>query len=228
MRIFLLEDDVSLQKGISLKLTKEGHEIKCASCVKEGLLCASERFDMAILDVNLPDGSGLDLCAALRESAPETHILILTANDMETDIVMGYELGADDYMTKPFSLAVLLSKVGAVSRKLLPRGEDSGASSCETVSTDPARMTATVRGKTVALTRNEMRLLSGLLKNAGQVLTKERLLETLWDIDGDFVDENTLAVNIRRLREKLEVDPGNPRLIENIRGVGYRLNGDVK
>ncbi len=222
MRIFILEDDLSLQKGIALKLMKEGHELECAADMATALYCIRKPWDMAVIDVNLPDGSGLDICRRLRESSRETHILILTANDQETDIVMGYELGADDYMTKPFSLSVLLSKINAVKRRI---GDTEGTRTDSVL--DPVKQTAAIRGRTVNLTGNELRLLKALLQNSGQVLTKGQLLQILWDTDGEFVDENTLAVNIRRLREKIEEDPGNPVIVENIRGVGYRLNKDM-
>ena len=220
MRIFLLEDDMSLQRGIELKLTKEKHEVVCADRITQARQEILKAFDMAVLDLNLPDGSGMDICRELREKTEVTHILILTSNDAETDIVTGYEMGADDYMTKPFSLSVLMSKINAVQR----RTEQACQNQSKSFSFDSARQTAEVRGRTVSLTRNEWRLFCALWRNAGQTVTKGQLLESLWDIDGEFVDENTLAVNIRRLREKIEENPSNPIIIENVRGIGYRLN----
>ena len=219
MKIFLLEDDNSLQKGIDLKLSKEGHQVICADTVASARQKINNAFDMAILDLNMPDGSGMDICREFREKPKVPHILILTSNDAETDIVMGYEMGADDYMTKPFSLSVLLSKINAVQRRIGQTTQNIPA-----YIFDSAKQTVEIRGEIVSLTRNEWRLLYALWQNAGQTLTKERLLETLWDIDGEFVDENTLAVNIRRLREKIEENPSAPAIIENVRGVGYRLN----
>ena len=221
MRIFLLEDDNSLQRGIELKLSKEKHQVICAGTTASARQKITDEFDMAILDLNLPDGSGMDICKELRSKIPPPHILILTSNDAETDIVMGYEMGADDYMTKPFSLSVLLSKVNAVQRRtdrIAPENQS------QAFIFDSAKQTVEIRGQTISLTRNEWRLLYALWQNSGQTLTKEQLLESLWDIDGEFVDENTLAVNIRRLREKIEENPSSPVIIENIRGVGYRLN----
>lgn len=220
MRIFILEDDASLQKGISLKLTKEGHEVYSAYDVAAADQHKHHEFDFAIIDVNLPDGSGLEVCKKLRGAWPSLHILLLTANDTETDVVMGYELGADDYMTKPFSLSVLLSKVNAVRRRL------EGGSDAIPLGFDPAKQTAVINGKCISLTRNETRLLNAFLQNIGRILTKEQLIQTLWNIEGDYIDGNTLAVNIQRLRNKIECDSGSPQLIENIRGVGYRLNRD--
>lgn len=221
MNIFLLEDDNSLQRGIELKLSKEGHHVVCADSVASSLRIIDKPFDMpifdmAILDLNLPDGSGMEICKKLRKKSVSPHILILTSNDTEIDIVIGYEMGADDYMTKPFSLSVLLSKVNAVQRRTSIKSTP--------FTFDSAKHTVEIGGQIVSLTRNEWRLLYALWQNAGQTLTKEKLLESLWDIDGEFVDENTLAVNIRRLREKIEENPSNPQIIENIRGIGYRLN----
>lgn len=218
MNIFILEDDLSLQKGISLKLKKEGHDIHCSFDITSAKKYINHQFDFAIIDINLPDGNGLEICKELRETWSSTHILILTANDAETDIVMGYELGADDYMTKPFSLSVLLSKINVVKRHL------EGNHNITPLSFDPAKQTIIVNNKLVLLTRNETRLLNAFLHNIGQILTKEQLIQTLWDIDSDFVDDNTLAVNIQRLRGKIEDDHKKPKLIENIRGVGYRFN----
>lgn len=216
MRIFILEDDESLRQGISLKLSKEGHDVSGAADAASAKAYINRQFDFAIIDVNLPDGSGLEICQAFRASRPTVHILILTANDAETDVVMGYELGADDYMTKPFSLAVLLSKINAVQRHM------KGAANTYPLGFDPLRQTVVAGGEPVPLTRNEARLLDAFLHNIGQILTKEQLIQALWGLDGDFVDSNTLAVNIQRLRSKL--DDGY-RLIESIRGVGYRFNG---
>ena len=219
MNILLLEDDISLQKGIELKLIKEGHQIICSDNILSARQKISKMFDMAILDLILPDGSGMDICYELRKLPVPPHILILTSNDAETDIVMGYEMGADDYMTKPFSLSVLISKINAVQRR-----KSQANSHNSSLYVDSAKQTVEIRDQTVSLTRNEWRLFYALWQNTGQTLTKGQLLESLWDIDGEFVDENTLAVNIRRLREKIEECPSNPIIIENVRGIGYRVN----
>ena len=222
MRILLAEDDFSLKNGILFKLSKEGHDVCCANTVADAIgLISHDEFHLAILDVNLPDGSGLDICRYIRQHSPATFVLFLTAQDTETDIVMGYDMGADDYITKPFSLAVLIGKVTALARRL----SDIPSIGVGAITIDSSMQTATVRGIIMPLTRNEMRLLSAMLQNPNQVITKEQLLRILWDIDGEFVDENTLAVNIRRLREKIEENPSQPKLIETVRGVGYRLKG---
>ena len=220
MNIFLLEDDVSLQKGIELKLLKEGHHVICRGDISSAKKEMHKAFDLAILDMNLPDGSGMDICLELQKMPEPPHILVLTANDAETDIVTGYELGADDYVTKPFSLSVLLSKINAVQRRL---EQNTKKDRSDNILFNPDKQTVEIFGQAILLTRNEWRLFYALWQNAGQTLTKSQLLETLWDIDGDFVDENTLAVNIRRLREKVEKNPSNPQIIENVRGIGYRV-----
>ncbi|MCL2664021.1 MAG: response regulator transcription factor [Defluviitaleaceae bacterium] len=229
MRILLVEDDDSLRAGLEFILSKDGHETKRADTVCGALFLLTENdFDMALLDVALPDGSGLDICGHIRRTSPATHVLLLTAKDTETDIVVGYETGADDYLTKPFGVSVLKGKVNAAARRIAKTTEanvKTNVKVCE-IMLDAANQAAAVRGTAVSLTRNEFRLLSAFIKNPGQVLSKETLLHTLWDIDGDFVDENTLAVNIRRLREKIELDPSRPVVIETVRGAGYRMKAD--
>ena len=170
MRILLVEDDSSLQSGISFMLSKEGYDVLCAGTVDGALsLMAANNFHLAILDINLPDGSGLDICRCIRRDAPSTHVLFLTARDAETDVVVGYDMGADDYLTKPFSISVLVSKVNALARRIeeVPSVGD--------IILNASKQTATVRGEDVQLTRNELRLLSAFMQNAGQVLSKEQL-----------------------------------------------------
>lgn len=218
MKILLLEDDAALRDGIAFKLKRDGHQVHVADSVQSAQEVLGEPIDAAILDITLPDGSGLSVCQSLRQRQPGVHILMLTAQDTELDTVIGYESGCDDYVTKPFSLAVLMGKLSAVQRRL----ETAQAVHAE-LALDAARQCVIKRGTRIDLTRNELRLLDMLMRHPGQVLTKGQLLESLWDAGGEFVDENTLAVNIRRLREKIEDDPSKPRLIENVRGVGYRF-----
>lgn len=216
MRILLLEDDASLREGIAFKLGREGHEVLAAATLAEARGLLSEALDFAILDIGLPDGSGLEICRALRRKSPDIFLLMLTAQDTEVDEILGYESGCDDYLTKPFSLSVLMAKIAAAAR----RSEKNPANGLRL---DAARQTATLNGARVELSRNEMRLLDIFLRHSGQILTKEQLLSALWDAHGEFVNENTLAVNIRRLREKIEKNPSAPEIIVNVRGVGYKL-----
>lgn len=227
--ILLLEDDYSLCRGISFKLEKEGYRVWAAGSVRKGLELFTENpVDFVICDITLEDGSGIDFCRKIRETSL-VRFLFLTALDTEIDIVMGYEVGADDYMTKPFSLSVLLSKVNAAFARRYASGDIEGKDGRTAIRSGPltfnsSEMKLTIGGNIVALTKNELRLLSLFLERPGQVLTKAQFLEALWDYNSQFVDENTVAVNIRRLREKIETNPARPELIKNVRGIGYLWN----
>ena len=226
LNILLVEDDESLNRGISFKLKKEGYQVYPVFSLGE----AREKFnaggiDLIILDAGLPDGSGFDFCSEIRAHS-SVYILFLTAFDRETDIVAGYDTGGDDYITKPFSLAVLMSKIGAFARRNADKANNPASDQTALVSGNivlyPSEMKLLKSGQQIEITKNEFKLLRLLLENAQQVLTRERILSVLWDIDGNFVDDNTIAVNIRRLREKIEEDPSNPLYIGNVRGMGYK------
>lgn len=240
--ILLVEDDSSLRRAVSLKLEREGYYVHTAKTLREAWeMCQMYSLALIICDIALPDGSGLDFCekvracgkmhkigTAQRENA-DCMFMFLTAMDTETDIINGYEAGGDDYITKPFSLAVLISKVNAMMERYGSRNM-TGTAQTKTaemvlrsgsISFDSSRNTVTKDGEPLALTAKEQKLLIYFLKNPLKILSKNQLLEAIWDVDGDFVDDNTVAVNIRRLREKVEDDPSNPALIKNIRGLGY-------
>lgn len=220
-RILLLEDDESLRRGICFKLGKEGYETAACAGMQEGMRLWSENeFELIICDITLEDGSGLDFCREIRRSS-NVRFMFLTAMDQEIDIVMGYEAGADDYVVKPFSLAVLISKVHAVFARMDARDEkiESGK-----VCVHKTEMKVTVSGEERNLTKNEWKLLLLFISHPRQVFSKGQLLEQIFDLDGEFADENTVAVNIRRLREKIEPDPSKPEYIKNIRGIGYLWN----
>lgn len=240
--ILLVEDDSSLRRAVSLKLTREGYEVHTAETLKEAWeICQERSLALIICDIGLPDGSGLDFCEKVRASGKmqekdtaengnaECVFLFLTAMDTETDIINGYEAGGDDYITKPFSLAVLISKVNAIMERYGNRGgadvvhaEAAGAVlRSGDISFDSGRNMVTRDGEILALTANEQKLLIYFLENPMKILSKNQLLAAIWDVDGDFVDDNTVAVNIRRLREKIEDDPSKPVLIKNVRGLGY-------
>lgn len=212
-KILLLEDDKNLNHGITLKLQKEGYEVSSAFSLKEAEeLFVPGRIDLVICDVNLPDGSGLDFCARIRKKS-NVFILFLTALDSEIDMVNAYDLGADDYMTKPFSLMVLVSKVHAFMRRL---GSDGALIQSGEISVNYSEMKAYKNKEPVSLSKKELQLLLFLLENAGQIVSKEQILEKVWDLDGQFVDENTVPVNISRLKSKIGND-----YIRNVRGLGY-------
>ncbi len=218
-RIFLLEDDMSLRRGIAMALESPEVSVIQAGCIgeAESALGAGEQFDLMILDVNLPDGSGLDLLRALRQGGCRTPVMLLTANDMETDIVSGLELGADDYVTKPFSLAVLRARANVQLRGPVP---GSAAVELPPFRFDFARMTFERAGKPVELSKTEQRLLRLLVENRGRVLRRELLLDRVWD-GGEFVEENALSVAVRRLRAKLVDAP-----IRTVYGIGYTWEAD--
>lgn len=225
--ILLLEDDKSLNRGISFKLKKEGYNVCTAFNIKEAKdVFENNKVDLIISDVGLPDGSGFDFCEEIRKIS-NVHIIMLTALDQEIDIVAGYDIGADDYITKPFSLMVLISKVNALMRRTSLREESKRIIRCRNLSFYPEEMKLLINNEEVILSKNEYKLLNCLIKNSGQIVTKGQLLEALWDKDGAFVDENTVAVNIRRLREKIEDIPSEPVFIKNIRGIGYRWNEEI-
>ena len=180
---------------------------------------AEERFDLLILDVNLPDGSGLDLLRQVRAAGDSTPVILLTANDLELDIVAGLELGADDYITKPFSLAVLRARVNTQLR----RGGTAQPERLELSGFifDFGRMSFTKEGVPVELSKREQQLLRLLVENRGQTLTRAALVDRIWTDGAEYVDENALSVTVKRLRDKLEDTPSRPRYIKTVYGLGY-------
>ena len=219
--ILLVEDDESVNRGIEFTLEKEGYQVyACKTLGEAKAQFAKQEPDMLICDINLPDGNGLDFMKRIRERG-DTYMICLTANDTENDFVMGYGAGADDYVAKPFSLAVLSMKIQAYFQRKEKAG-NSGKELCSgNLSMNLEEMRIFREGKEIFLTRNEWKLLSYFMQHPGQILSKNQILEQLFDVDGEFVDENTVAVNIRRLREKVEANPAKPEYVKNIRGLGY-------
>lgn len=217
--ILLVEDDASLNRGISLKLSKEGYTVHSADCLRRARqLFRENSVSLIICDIGLPDGSGLDFCTEIRRES-SVLFLFLTAMDTEIDMICGYEAGADDYITKPFSLMVLISKVNAIMKRRTAGQKKILTSGDITLYMKENRVQK--NGTYLTLTANEQKLLAYFMQNPLHILSKNQLLEALWDTDGNFVDENTIAVNIRRLREKIEDHPSNPSYIKNVRGLGY-------
>ena len=213
-RIFLLEDDEALGKGIAMALAgPERTVIQAASIARGRETLAAAQFDLCILDINLPDGSGLELLRALRRNGSPTPVILLTANDLELDEVTGLEAGADDYITKPFSLAVLRARVNAQLRRSAPAQPE--RMELEGFTFDFGRLEFSRNGEPIELSKTEQRLLRLLVENRGRTLKRELLLERVWD-GGEFVDENALSVAMRRLRSKLGDAP-----IKTVYGVGY-------
>ena len=222
--LFFVEDDLSLINGLSFALKKEGYAVDVARTKQEAeALWLKEKFDLVILDVSLPDGSGYDLCRQIRQTST-VPIIFLTAADEETEIIMGLDLGGDDYITKPFKLAVFLYRIHA----LLRRQENFSPAERELASNGirVQRLERSVykNGELVNLTAGEYKLLCLLMENPNQVLTPEQILSKLWDCDENYVDTNTLTVYIRRLRAKIEDDPSDPKKIVTLRRLGYRWN----
>ncbi len=212
-RIFLLEDDAFLRDGLSEMLQKEGYITKCAStCGEAKVLLSGSRFNLIIFDVMLPDGSGLDLCTEIRKADTNIPILFLTACDDEIQIVRGLDAGADDYVTKPFKLQELLSRI----RALLRRNSNLIMKSKDIVIT-PQNITVMKNGKNIFVTPTEFQILSILIRNNGIIVTRNTLLQNIWDDNNNFIDDNTLSVHISRLREKVGAEH-----IVTVRGVGYR------
>ncbi len=217
--ILLLEDDDSLNHSVSLKLKKEGYTVHSAFTVEEALdFYRNKNLSLIICDITLPDGNGLDFCSRVRKES-DILFLFLTALDREEDIMAGYRQGADDYVTKPFSLPVLISKVNALLKRF-PTEEPQTIVSGD-ITLYPNEKRAAKDGSYLSLTAKEYSLLSFFMENPMRILSRNQLLESIWDIEGNFVDENTLSVNIRRLREKIEDNPSAPVILKNVRGLGY-------
>lgn len=217
-KLLLVEDDLALGEGVRLALQTEARPVTLCRTLAQArqTLAAEGPFALAILDVNLPDGSGLTFLEEVRGRLP---VLLLTANDLETDIVAGLELGAEDYITKPFSLAVLRARVNAQLRR-------SGGGAGEVVEVgdftfDFARMEYRKAGRAIALSKTEQKLLKLLVQNRGSTLTRADLVDRVWTDGAAYVDENALSVTVKRLRDKLEDTPSKPKYLKTVYGVGY-------
>ena len=217
--ILIIEDDISLCNGIALALKNDTFcftQTGSLKTAKESI--EKTAFDLIILDINLPDGNGLDFLTELRDIS-QTAVIILTANDLETDIVAGLELGADDYITKPFSLMILRARVNARLRSL---GSDSaGTVQFNNLNFCFDKMQFTKNGISIELSKTEQKLLRVLIENRGQTLSRAALVDAIWTDGAEYVDENALSVAIKRLRDKLEDKPASPSYIKTIYGVGY-------
>ena len=223
-RILFVEDDLSLINGLSFALKRQGYETDVARTSLEAeRLWMNGKYDLVILDVSLPDGSGYDICQKIRKLS-KVPIMFLTAADEETDIIMGLDIGGDDYITKPFKLAVFLSRVNA----LLRRSENFNQMEAEMISNKITiqRLKGEVykNGKQIDLTAGEYKLLCLFMENPDMILSPEQILSRLWDCDEKYIDTNTLTVYIRRLRTKVEDDPADPHNIITVRGMGYKWN----
>lgn len=223
--ILLLEDDISLIDGLVYSLQKNGFSVDVARTVQEAKMRLPKLsgYDLLILDVTLPDGTGFDICDRVRKTDGQIPILFLTASDEEVNIIRGLDSGGDDYVTKPFKVGELCSRIRALLRRAgVPGKEDAGLLTCGDLSIDLLHSRVLLSGKTLDLTGAEYRLLCLLVKNTGCTVPRDTILSALWDDAGNFVDDNTLSVYIRRLREKVETDPSRPEHLVTVRGFGYR------
>ncbi len=231
MNIFLLEDDDAIGMGLKYSLEKEGYNVTLTKSVAKAKESFEEKKnDLCILDINLPDGNGYEVCKYIKEKE-DVPVIFLTASDAEVNVVMGLEMGADDYVCKPFRVGELMARIKTVLRRA---GKNQSVQEANdniikinnvNIYTNEAKVTITKETKgeeeLVELTALEYRLLLTFCNNRGTVLSRNKLLEDMWDVSGDFVNDNTLTVYIKRLRDKIEKDPTNPEIIKTVRGLGY-------
>lgn len=225
MNIFVLEDDDAIGIGLTYSLENEGYTVTLAKTVSQAMDIINEKtFSLYILDLTLPDGSGYDVCKKIK-AAGDLPVIFLTAYDDEVNVVMGFELGADDYIAKPFRVKELLVRIKSVLRRYNKESAD-GIIKLKDIIINTNEAKVYKNSSEIVLTAMEYRLLLILLNNRGQVLSRNQLLENIWDIDGDFVEDNTLTVYIKRLRDKIEEEPNKPVYIKTVRGLGYMIEND--
>ena len=223
-KILLLEDDLSLINGLSFAFRKQGFELAVVRTLKEANeLWGEGKYDLLVLDVSLPDGTGYEFCKKVRQVS-KVPIIFLTASDEEMNIIMGLDIGGDDYITKPFKLGVLVSRINALLRRA------KGFNSTDTELQSNGIKVLMLQGqvfkneKLIDLTAAEYKLLCLFMKNPNVVLTKEQILDKLWDCEGNYIDSSTLTVYMRRLRMKIEDNPSEPQMLLTVRRMGYTWN----
>lgn len=222
MKIFVLEDDEAIGIGLTYSLENEGYDVTLAKSVKDATdIINSSSFSLYILDLTLPDGNGYDVCKMIKAKG-DLPVIFLTAYDDEVNVVTGFDLGADDYISKPFRVRELIARIKSVLRRYSKDNVD-GLVSIGSVMINTNEAKVFKNGEDIILTAMEYRLLLTLLNNRGNILTRNKLLEEIWDVEGDFVNDNTLTVYIKRLRNKIEDDPANPTMIKTVRGLGYQI-----
>ena len=220
MDIFLLEDDEAIGIGLTYSLENEWYAVTLAKSCKEAEKVIEEKtFSLYILDLTLPDGSGYDICKKIKDKG-DLPVIFLTAYDDEVNVIMGFELGADDYIAKPFRVKELMLRIKSVLRRYSNETSD-GIIKINNLSINTNEAKVYKDGQEIVLTAMEYKLLLILLSNRGKVLSRTALLENIWDVAGDFVEDNTLTVYIKRLRDKIEENPTKPEFIKTVRGLGY-------
>lgn len=226
-RLLLVEDDENLVFGIQYTLSSEGYEVVVAGSLEEARQALqAESIDLILLDVNLPDGSGYQLCSEIRVTS-QVPIIFLTALDEEANVVAGLDLGADDYVTKPVRTRELISRIKAVLRRNNKGKQEVSLWISDNIQVRILEGTVLKNNSEITLTALEYRLLLLLISHPKQICSRSSILSHLWDLSGDFIDDNTLSVHIRRLREKVEDIPAAPQYIVTVRGIGYKWNVEV-
>lgn len=221
-QIFLVEDDREIAKNLTLLLKAEGYKVSLAAGQAEAVsMLEKARFDLALVDISLPDGNGFAVCTEIRQ-LQKIPVIFLTASGDEASVVTGLNMGADDYITKPFRPRELVARIQAALRK---SGAAVGVTEICGLSVDTGSGLVKKNGREIFLSALEYRLLLIFVSSPGAVITRDRLLGELWDAAGEYVNDNTLTVYIKRLREKIEDDPASPAIIRTVRGTGYRLGG---
>ncbi|WP_442600182.1 response regulator transcription factor [Neobacillus sp. D3-1R] len=225
MKILIVEDDRTIASGLEYSLQQENYEtILChhAAEAKQVITNQIDSLDLCLFDLSLPDGSGYDLCSLVKKLSDKP-VIFLTAFDDEVNVVMGLDMGADDYITKPFRIRELLSRIKSVLRRYNKQIQTNSIIEIKNIKVNTLEGKIYRDGSEVFVTALEYRLFLIFANHIGQVLTRSQLLERIWDVAGDFVNDNTLTVYIKRLREKLEEDPQNPIIIKTVRGMGYKV-----
>ncbi|MGL5084234.1 MAG: response regulator transcription factor [Clostridium sp.] len=228
--ILLVEDDRAVALAVIYSLKKEGFNVSHAMNLKTARTMIKDEIDLILLDLMLPDGDGYELCSEIREGGNEVPIIFMTACDEESNIVLGLDLGADDYVTKPVQIRELVSRINAVLRRrggIKTKNIKGEILECNGIEVNKGAHIVKKNGQDISLTLNEFKLLVLFMENAPNVLSRNVMLEKLWDIEGNFIDGNALSVYIKRLREKIEDDGKNPNFIATVRGLGYKWIPEV-
>ncbi|GAF16223.1 two-component response regulator [Bacillus sp. JCM 19046] len=226
MKLLLVEDDLTIASGLEYSLMQDGFEpILCTdvASAKKVIESQIETISVCVFDLTLPDGSGYELCSLVKENH-DVPVLFLTAVDDEGNVVKGLDMGADDYITKPFRLRELLSRIRSVLRRYEKKTEKQAVVELQSIRIHVREAKVYKRDEEILMTALEYRLLMIFANHLGQTLSRTQLLEQIWDVAGDFVNDNTLTVYIKRLREKLEDNPQKPTLIQTVRGLGYKVD----
>lgn len=225
MEILILEDDFAIAMGLEYSLKNEGYAVTVCNTVAQAKEAIEKnKFSLYVLDLTLPDGNGYDVCKLIK-SQGDLPVIFLTAFDDEVNVVMGLELGADDYISKPFRIKELLARIKSVLRRYTNDSND-GKIQIKNIKINTNEARVFKNGKEIVLTAMEYRLLLILINNRGKILSRNQLLEEIWDVSGDFVNDNTLTVYIKRLRDKIEDEPDSPQIVKTVRGMGYRIENE--